>query len=125
MKKLLSILLLAATIVACQNTSKNLGETFTPQQPMTIDAVAAQLAQQPELKNIQIEGVVEKSCMSIGCWFSIKDEKGNAIVLDIADEQFKVPTNSPGKTVIVLADAKQDSTSEQKIAISVKGMMFK
>jgi hypothetical protein len=102
-----------------------LGQTFTPQNPVSVDAVITQLKTTPEVKDIQVEGVVDKSCKGEGCWFTIKDANGEEITFDIADKKFRIPTNSPGKTVIVLADATQDTTSEQQMALSVKGLMFK
>lgn len=125
MKQLFYSLLLTVVFMACNNTSKNLGQTFTPENPISVNDVISQLTTKEQLKDIQIEGIVEKSCKGEGCWFTIKDANGEEIVFDVADKKFRVPTNSPGKTVIVLADATQDTTSDQKIALSVKGLMFK
>ena len=47
------------------------------------------------------------------------------MLFDVQDKKFRVPTNSPGKTVIVLADAVNDSSVEQQFNLLVKGLMFK
>lgn len=125
MKKLSLLLIIAVVMAACENTTKNFGQSFTPQNPVSINNVLQQLTTAKTINNVQIEGEIEKSCMGEGCWFTIKDSTGRAVTLDVKDKKFRVPTNSPGKTVIILADVLQDSTSEQKITLWVKGLMFK
>lgn len=124
-KKIFYALVLVNIIAACESTTKNLGEQFTVQKPVSINEVLTQLQSNNSLKDIQIEGTIEKSCMSEGCWFTIKDTNGTEILFNVKDKKFKVPTNSPGKVAILLADAAQDTTSEQKVDIEVKGLMFK
>ncbi|MFN8297043.1 MAG: DUF4920 domain-containing protein [Chitinophagales bacterium] len=125
MKKIFYVLIFISMMVACESTTKNLGEQFTVQQPVSVDEVLAQLQSNNSLKDIQIEGTIEKSCMSEGCWFTIKDTSGTEILFNVKDKKFKVPTNSPGKVAIMLADAARDTTSEQKVDLEVKGLMFK
>ncbi len=125
MKQLFYSLLFISLMTACESTTKNFGEQFIIKNTVSIDGVLAQLKSVAILNNIQIEGKIEKSCMSEGCWFTIKDVTGKEVLFDVKDKKFKVPTNSPTKTVVVLADAIQDTTSEQKVTLYVKGMMFK
>lgn len=125
MKSLIYALLLMGIMTACDSTTKNFGEHFVAQNPVSIDDVIRQLKTNPTLNNVQIEGKIEKNCMSEGCWFTIKDTNGTEILFDVLDKKFKVPTNSAGKHAIILADIRQDSSSEQKFAVSVKGLMFK
>ena len=125
MKRIFYLLFFIAIFTACQNASKNLGQPFTPKQPVSVSTVMGTLKTTPKLSDVQIEGVVENSCKGEGCWFTIKDSTGTEITFDIADKKFSIPKDSPGKSVIVLADATQDSTAEQKAVLSVKGLMFK
>jgi hypothetical protein len=125
MKSIFYSLFLVAVFTSCQNSPKNLGQTFTPKQPVSVSIVMGELQTTPKLSDVQIEGVVENSCKGEGCWFTIKDSAGTEITFDIADKKFSIPKDSPGKTVVVLADAAQDSTAEQKAVLSVKGLMFK
>lgn len=125
MKRLLYTCIIAILFMACEQTTKNLGQTFTPQHPVSVSEVLNQVKTTSPIKDVQVEGKIEKSCMSEGCWFTIKDSSGTEITFDVQDKKFRVPTNSPGKTVIVLADAAQDNASKQKVSLSVKGMMFK
>ena len=118
-------ILLVSMMSACERTTKNFGEHFTVKNPVSIDEVLTQLKANNSVKEVQIEGKIEKSCMSEGCWFTIKDATGTEIKFDVQDKKFKVPTNSPGKVAVLLADASQDTTTEQKVTLSVKGMMFK
>ncbi|MBK9330292.1 MAG: DUF4920 domain-containing protein [Sphingobacteriales bacterium] len=127
MKKIIYVLT-ACILFACQSTTRNMGEQFEVKSPVSIDALTKQLDSIPSATDIQIEGTVAKSCMSEGCWFTIKDADGTEILLDIKDKSFKVPTNSPGQTVIVLADAVKNSSAksdEEPYNISVRGMRFK
>src|SRR5437868_10991092 len=103
--------ILSVLLLACQSTTKNLGEQFTPKNPVTIDALLEKVTKEHSAEAVQIEGEIEKSCMSEGCWFTIKDQAGNEIRFDVKDKKFRVPINSPGKEVVVLATAIQDSTS--------------
>src|SRR3954470_13524537 len=94
-------------LTACMSTTKNLGEAFTPKNPVSIDALLQRVSTEKSVEGVQVEGKVEKSCMSEGCWFTLKDQSGKEVHLDVKDKKFKVPTNSPGQNVIVLADAAQ------------------
>ncbi|MFN8238968.1 MAG: DUF4920 domain-containing protein [Chitinophagales bacterium] len=119
---------IACLLFACQSTTRNMGEQFEVKSPVSVDALTKQLDSIPSVTGIQIEGKIAKSCMSEGCWFTIKDAGGNEILLDIKDKSFRVPTNSPGKTVIVLADAVKNASAkadEEPYSISVRGMRFK
>lgn len=118
-------IILLGLITGCESTTKNLGEHFTVKNPVSLDAILTQVKTTGSAKDVQIEGKIEKSCMSEGCWFTIKDADGTEVKFDVLDKKFKVPTNSPGKTTVILADVASDTASEQKARLSVKGMMFK
>jgi sulfur carrier protein ThiS len=115
----------AVLLFSCTSTTKQLGEPFTAANPITVDELLEKMTTNDSLSGVQVEGTVVKSCMSEGCWFTIKDKSGTEILFDVKDAAFKVPINSPDKTVIVLADAAKDSTSEQQLSLTVSGMMFK
>ncbi len=119
------LILAIAVMSACQSTTRNLGTPFVVKDPLTVDAAIEQIKSHPSSENIQIEGKIAKSCMSEGCWFTLKEASGQEVLLEVKDKAFRVPINSPGRTVIVLADAIQDTSTEQKIIISVKGMRLK
>ena len=68
---------------------------------------------------------MEKSCMTEGCWFTIRDASGKEVLFNVKDKKFRVPVNSPGQAVILLADATQDTSVEQRSVLSVRGMRFK
>lgn len=119
-----SFYILSILILACQSTTKNFGEQFTPKNPVTIDALLEKVTKEHSAEAVQLEGKIEKSCMSEGCWFTIKDQAGKEIRFDVKDKKFRVPTNSPGQEVVVLADATQDSTSEQEIILEVRGIRY-
>jgi uncharacterized protein DUF4920 len=122
--RILQVLLLIS-IISCQSTTKNLGEQFTVSTPIHVDSLLQQLSDKYFIKDIQVEGKIEKSCMSEGCWFTIGDKNGKEILFNVKDKKFRVPINSPGKEVIVLADAVQDTTTKQRAELSVRGLRFK
>ncbi|MDB5228469.1 MAG: hypothetical protein JWN78_2662 [Bacteroidota bacterium] len=122
--RLLQLLLLIG-VISCQSTTKNLGEQFMVKNPVSVDSVLHQLSVSNSIPDIQVEGKIEKSCMSEGCWFTIKDLGGNEILFNVKDKKFRVPINSPGKEVVVLADAASDTTSKQRAELSVRGLRFK
>jgi hypothetical protein len=115
---------IAILLISCQSTTKNLGEQFTPKAPLSVDALLAEVQTSGGVKDVQVQGKVEKSCMSEGCWFTIRDASGKEVLFNVKDKKFKVPVNSPGQTVIVLADAARDTSSEQKTELLVRGMRF-
>ena len=125
MKRSLIIVLLLSIFAACETSSKQLGVKFSEKNTITVDDLIARINTNPVVNDIQISGKIDKSCRSEGCWFTVKDKDGAEILFDVKDKLFKVPTNSPGKSVVILEDAAQDSTTEQKFTLSVKGIMFK
>lgn len=127
MKKILYSILFICILTACESTTKNFGQQFTVKNPLSVDEVLTQMKQQMTLKDIQIVGKIEKSCMSEGCWFTIKDAEGTQVLLDVKDKKFKVPTNSPGKNVVIITDVERtaDKDTLEKLSFQVKGLMFK
>ena len=119
------LIILTTAIIACQSTTKNLGEQFTPRNPVSVDSLLQQLSTVNQIKDIQVEGRVEKSCMSEGCWFTMKNAMGKEVLFNVKGKKFRIPINSPGMEVVVLADAGTDITAEQKTVLSVRGMRFK
>jgi hypothetical protein len=116
---------IVAGLIACQSTTKNFGEPFTPKDPVTVDALLKQVSIAGHLSDIQVEGKVVKSCMTEGCWFTLANGSGDEVLFTVKDKKFRVPVNSPGESVIVLADAVQDTSAAGKALLSVKGMRFK
>lgn len=130
MQKIIYVFLLAVSISACQSSTKNLGEQFQVKNTVTVEQLITDLKTRNIIKDVQVEGKIEKSCMSEGCWFTINDATGKEIFFDIKDKKFRVPTNSAGKIVVVLADARlvaADTTTNQpeKTELMVKGLLFK
>ena len=119
------LILLIAILVGCMSTTKHFGQVFEPKAPVTVDSLITALHDKGSLKDVQVEGKVEKSCMSEGCWFTILDANGKEVLFNIKDKRFRVPVNSPGQSVVVLADASLDTSAEHNPELSVKGMRFK
>ena len=130
MQKIIYILTIMVAMVACQSNTKNLGEPFQVKNPVSVEQLMTDLKSTKTIKDVQVEGKIGKSCMSEGCWFTINDASGKEIFFDIKDKKFRVPTNSPGKIVVVFADAQlvaADSINNktEKTELMVKGLLFK
>jgi hypothetical protein len=130
MVRIIYVLLSALLIQACQSTTHNLGEQFESKNPVTVDSILTLINSENTLQDVQVEGVIQKSCMSEGCWLTIKDKTGNEILFNVAGKKFRIPMNSPGKNVIVLVDAKATlenlkGKESPKNEIAIKGLLFK
>ena len=118
-------LILLVTTACNMSEPKELGVKFEVNNPMSIDELVEQMKIQPQLENIQLKGEINKSCLSEGCWFTIKDKNGNSYTIDVKDEQFRLPNTSAGKIVIALLDAKTDTTdNEPELILETTGIKY-
>lgn len=129
-KKIIHIIVIAFSFVACQSTTHNLGEQFVTKNPISVDSALTILNTTSALKDVQVEGTINKSCMSEGCWLTIKDNSGTEILFNIADKKFTIPMDSPGKAVVVLVDeaaTKKNAEGKElpKNELYIKGLLFK
>lgn len=130
MKKLIYIIIITFSFAACESTSKNLGEKFEVKNPISVDAALALLNDTIPLQDVQVEGVINKSCMSEGCWITIKGKTESEVLFTVTDKKFRIPTNSPGEAVVVLVDAKatEKNTADKELPkneLYIKGLLFK
>ena len=129
MQKLIYILFAAICATSCQSTSHNLGEQFEVKNTISVDSAITLLNSTVALQDVQVEGTINKSCMSEGCWLTIKDISGNEILFNVSDKKFKIPMNSPNKKAVMLVDAastvKVNQEKSPKNELSIKGLVFK
>lgn len=129
-KKIIYIIIIAFNFIGCQSTTHNLGEQFVVKNPISVDSALTILNTTSALKDVQVEGVINKSCMSEGCWLTIKDAAGSEILFNVADKKFTIPMNSPGKAVVVLVDEAATIKNSEgkelpKNELDIKGLLFK
>ena len=110
---------------SCQTDVKTLGKKFTESNPISVDELISKTKAEGHLDQAQVTGKIDKSCRSEGCWFTIKDNNGAEVYLDIKDKGFKMPLNSPERQVVALVNADTSAAAESGISIDVKGVMFK
>lgn len=104
---------------------KELGAKFEENNPISIDDLIAQLQTTPLIKAVQLKGEINKSCLSEGCWFTIKDKNGESYTIDVRDKKFRLPNSSAGKTVVALLDAKIDTTQDEpEIILETIGIKY-
>lgn len=130
MKKIIYIIIIAFNFIACQSTTHNLGEQFIAKNPISVDSVLTLLNTSSALDDVQVEGVINKSCMSEGCWLTIKDDSGSEILFNVTDKKFRIPMNSPTKKVVMLVDGTSTIKNAEgkelpKNEIYIKGLLFK
>jgi hypothetical protein len=122
--------LIMALAVGCNMPMPTeLGEKFEVDNPISIDVLLEKLQDNHEINNVQVEGEIYKSCLSEGCWLTIKDKSGNANVINVKDKKFRLPNTSAGKKAIILLDAKvgvleSDENKEPKLLLNARGIKF-
>ncbi len=129
-KKIIYIIIIAFNFIGCQSRTHNLGEQFVVKNPISVDSILTILNTTSVLKDLQVEGVINKSCMSEGCWLTIKDASGSEILFNVANKKFTIPMNSPGKAVVVLVDEAATIKNTEgkelpKNELDIKGLLFK
>lgn len=128
MKKIIGYLVCCCFVMSCQLTPTKLGEDFIEKDIMTLESVLERIRNYEQLKSVQIEGKIYKTCLSEGCWFIIKDKQANEIILRIKDKRFRIPNTSSGKNVLILLDAKVVDSSyktSEWYSLEVRGIKFK
>ena len=83
MIRIIYVLLSVLILQACQSTTHNLGEQFLVKNPVMVDSVLTLINSENTLQDVQVEGVIQKSCMSEGCWLTIKNNSGEEILFNV------------------------------------------
>ncbi len=143
MRKLLLILLAFAFFTACENTpEKNNGketiEEVIEKDPnifgkeIVLDKVAdsrrlPSLMETTNTLGIKLIGKVNDVCQASGCWLDMDLGDNQYIHVTFKDENFVVPKNIAGKTIVIDGIAKKElvSVEMQKKAAKSEGLSQK
>lgn len=111
MKNNFFILSLVLGIMACGNdtrsklpTSGNFGAEVKTDSLKTVSDVINILQTQTEA-NVNVTGTIEKVCKGEGCWLTLQNRGGDALLIEIANKAFVLPKNIEGKMATITGKA--------------------
>lgn len=113
MKKVISLFVLAAAMVACGGgsdsaptsmidglTASHYGAMITPDGAVSTADLASQMEGQTSM-NAKFEGNIIQTCRKKGCWMSVDMGEGADMTVTFKDYEFFVPTDGvDGKSMI-------------------------
>lgn len=112
--------LLAATAIAQPPnvpaaSGASFGATFSPKNPITVEAMSAALQLKEDKKmEVTVKGIVSDVCTREGCWLKIQSPNGNLMV-KMKDHAFLVPLAINGKEIIIHGIAEQKTTTVEML----------
>ncbi len=127
MRTLLLSLFLVSLALSCQKKADQaaesanaaelayFGESFAPATPVASSQLPAQMNQNQELANIQVEGQVLAACQMKGCWMTMPLADGQEMRVTFKDYGFFVPKDCAGQTAIIQGKAYYDTTSVEDL----------
>jgi hypothetical protein len=126
MKKLSLILLVAISIVACNNdprTKLPQSGTFGVAFDTTNSTPAEDLDAILNITNnvgLKATGTIAQYCKGEGCWLTLKNKQGEEVLVNVKDKKFVLPYNIDGKTAFVNGVASRDTTEDGKAGITIE-----
>ena len=116
MKKLVSALLLAASLSACASLpeGERIGEPMQSGAVHTFAAVDASPADYFE-QTVLVEGTVTAVCKKMGCWMQIEDEGATAMVRweEGCGGRYAFPESAIGKRVVIQGSVYPKTISDE------------
>jgi TfoX/Sxy family transcriptional regulator of competence genes len=131
MKKLISILILAA-IISCNTdpraklpTTGNFGTAVTEDSLKTVNDVVIAL-QTNNTFPVKVTGVIAEYCKGEGCWLTLENKGGEALFVEVENKAFVLPHNISGKIAVVDGIAvKEKVEGKEETKILAKGILIK
>lgn len=124
MKNSVLILSIVLGFIACGNdtrsklpTSGNFGAEVKTDSLKTVSDVINILQTQTEA-NVNVTGTIEKVCKGEGCWLTLENKGGDALLIEIANKAFVLPKNIEGKMATVTGKA-INNANNAKVKIKV------
>jgi hypothetical protein len=88
------------------------GEKFEVLNPISADLLIDMVDAGKVAEDIQVEGLIEKSCTHSGCWLMLENTKGAKIIVTYKDESFTTAKNIKDRKATLLGNATYDSEKE-------------
>ena len=94
-----------------------LGQKFSPDNSMTVDALMARAAEFAG-KVVQVKGKVTEVCERMGCWMNLVDtQSGKRVRVKVADGEIVFPKTSIGKMAVAHGTLRKlELTRQQAVA---------
>jgi hypothetical protein len=118
MRKSLLYLIVVAVIglSACtesQPVNVFYGEKFEVQHPMSVDELLKRLENGSIQKEVQVEGVITKSCTHSGCWLMLESSQGVEVLVTYKEEAFTTAKNIKDRKVVLKGTAEYNQEKER------------
>lgn len=113
-------------LVACNQKEevKSLyGEDFQISSPISSDQLIQEIDKNAEVKNVQVEGVVDKSCGHTGCWLTLKNSEGKMIYVTYKDDAFTTAKDLKDRKVVLQGEGSYNADDEEYSFIA-SGLKF-
>ncbi|MCO5232955.1 MAG: DUF4920 domain-containing protein [Chitinophagales bacterium] len=89
------------------------GEDFNISSPISTEQLIQEIDSKAEVKNTQVEGVVEKSCGHTGCWLTLKNSQGKTIYVTYKDDAFTTAKNLKDRKVVLQGEGRYNQDDEE------------
>jgi hypothetical protein len=123
MKKKFLIAVLLFALFSCNNNPRKslpqtgtFGKTLSDTAAMTTEQLMDMMTLTTEMKG-NVRGIIDEYCKGEGCWLTLKNTKGDPLMVEIEDKAFVLPYNINGKEAIVSGTAITDTTEDGSIEV--------
>jgi hypothetical protein len=131
MKKILFALTLAA-IVACNTDPRtklpqtgNFGVAIKDDSAKTVNDVLTALQTNTNFP-VKVTGVIAEYCKGEGCWLTLENKSGEALLVEVENKAFVLPRNISGKIAVAEGMAVKEKTDgKTEVKIVAKGILIK
>lgn len=76
------------------------GDTFNPNDVMSVDDLFKKMSDKEGMENIQVEGEVVSVCQVKGCWMRLAASDGEELMVKFKDYSFFMPLDLTGKVTM-------------------------
>lgn len=103
-------------LAGCQSKQTNeFGEAFTADNPVTVEALYAELAKGDKVEDVVIQGTVEDVCQAKGCWLTLAVKDAESMRVSFKDYGFFVPKHIAGRQVVMKGTGMTTVTSVEEL----------
>ncbi len=89
------------------------GEKFEVNAPITPDELIHAIDNDSSIQDIQVSGVIEKSCSHKGCWVTLKNDENKKVYVTYKDESFTTALKIDGKPITLIGTGSHNDKKDQ------------
>ncbi|MFN5544315.1 MAG: DUF4920 domain-containing protein [Bacteroidota bacterium] len=123
MKNLFLTAIVLFTLISCNNNPRKslpqtgaFGKTLADTAAMTTEQLMDVMTLTTEMKG-NVKGIIDEYCKGEGCWLTLKNSKGDPLMVEIEDKAFVLPYDINGKVAIISGTAITDTTEDGRIEV--------